>query len=601
MSNEAVTEVVSVLKTNLGITDAESKTILPILIGGNMTAGGVSQMIGETIPTVRKTLRRLVKKGLIKEIEGIVPVYRAIPPNLSLLNELSEINKKVSDLTDISEKTFSSNSKEIANAVGKVIDSKSKSLKTVSDFLTVYEDSMSDLVSTRIEQVKTSASVVMESLSEDLEEVMNKLDSSLDNRLGSKIIELQSEIDKSQLALDRNVKRISREFDRWLKAERKGTLATITEFESKSARLIKAARSAVTKTLTASSQMLQNIAQKTTKTLSSMVSTASDEGVEVLNSVTGDLTQLLTHVEKALAQTYLAGQESLREVLVEARTIPGDFGDFVKSKINAGADIAESVIGAVDTWKEEVSSFMDVASQSVTSQLDQVASTDANYINVTKNTLTSHIEKLNGMIKEEYDELQTLSTTLGNDCETTLADTRVMVLDLLEKQNLNEQNSCDVAAKTLHAELDGWVASTIESIEKKLSDTSADVSTIMNTETSELNSIAESMNSRLKSAFNSIIKSTITKNEALITSVKTTTHNFEGSVGARLEELIGSFTTTTEKQVRDSKKLYEQLRDRLDKRMTKSVTAINSHATQIQKEIDTAIKQQDTRIDQYTT
>ncbi|MHA2359378.1 MAG: helix-turn-helix domain-containing protein, partial [Candidatus Thorarchaeota archaeon] len=411
MSNEAVTEVVSVLKTNLGITDAESKTILPILIGGNMTAGGVSQMIGETIPTVRKTLRRLVKKGLIKEIEGIVPVYRAIPPNLSLLNELSEINKKVSDLTDISEKTFSSNSKEIANAVGKVIDSKSKSLKTVSDFLTVYEDSMSDLVSTRIEQVKTSASVVMESLSEDLEEVMNKLDSSLDNRLGSKIIELQSEIDKSQLALDRNVKRISREFDRWLKAERKGTLATITEFESKSARLIKAARSAVTKTLTASSQMLQNIAQKTTKTLSSMVSTASDEGVEVLNSVTGDLTQLLTHVEKALAQTYLAGQESLREVLVEARTIPGDFGDFVKSKINAGADIAESVIGAVDTWKEEVSSFMDVASQSVTSQLDQVASTDANYINVTKNTLTSHIEKLNGMIKEEYDELQTLSTT----------------------------------------------------------------------------------------------------------------------------------------------------------------------------------------------
>ena len=164
MSNEAVTEVVSVLKKNLGISDAESKTLLPILIGGNMTAGGVSQMIGETFPTVRKTLGRLVKKGLIKEIEGIVPVYRAIPPNLSLSKELSAINNAVSDLTHISEKTFSSKIEEIDTAIGNIIDSKGKSLETIGKSLTTYEDSMSELVSSRIEQVKTSASAVMESL-----------------------------------------------------------------------------------------------------------------------------------------------------------------------------------------------------------------------------------------------------------------------------------------------------------------------------------------------------------------------------------------------------------------------------------------------------
>lgn len=600
MSNEAFTEVVSVLKKKLGITNAESKALLPIFIGGNMTVGGVSQMIGETVPTVRKTLGRLVKKGIIKEIEGIVPVYRAIPLNLSLSNELSELNNEVLGLTEISVKTLSSKIEEIDNSVGKVIDSKSKSLETVRESLTAYEDSMSNLVSSRIEQVKTSASAVMESLSEDLEEVMNKLDSSLDNRLGSKIIELQSEIDKSQLALDRDVKRISRQFDRWLKTERKGTLVTITEFESKSASLIKAARKAVTKTLTASSRVLQNVAQKTTTTLSSLVSTASDEGVEVLTTVSGDLTQLLTHVESELGQTYLAGQDALRKVLVEARTIPTDLGDFAKSRIDSSAEIAETVIGAVGTWKEEVSSFMDVASQSVTSQLDQVSSTDVKHIEVTKNTLTSHIEKLNGMIKDEYDEVQNLSTSLGNDCETTLADTRVLVLELLEKQNLKEQESCDAAAKILHTKLDGWVASTGQSIEKKLSSTSADVSAILNTETSELNSIAETMNSRLKSAFNSIIKSTTTKNEALITAVKITTHNFEASVGSRLEELIGSFTSTTEKQVRDSKKLYERLRDRLDKRMTKGITTIISQANRVQAEIDTTIQQQDSRIDQHT-
>ena len=600
MSNEAVTEVVSVLKNNLGISDAESKAILPILIGGNMTAGGVSQMIGEPVPTVRKTLGRLVKKGLIKEIDGIVPVYRAIPPNLSLLNDLSAINKEVAELIEISEKTFSSKTKEIDTAVKKVIDTKTTSLDTVNKSLSKYEDSMSELVSTRIEQVKTSASAVMESLSEDLEEVLNKLDSTLDNRLGSKITELQGEIDKSQLALNRGVKKISREFDRWLKAERKDTLTTITEFETKSVGLIKAARKAVTKTLTASSDVLHKIAQKTTKTLTSMVSSASDEGVEVLNTVSGDLTQLLTRVEGDLGQTYLAGRESLREVLGEARTIPDDFGSFVSGKIVASAEIAENVVGAVEEWKLEVGSFMDVASQSVTSQLDQVSSTDANYIDVMKNTLTSHVEKLNVKIKEEYDELKNLGTTLGKDCETTLADTRVLVLDLLEKQNLKEQTSCNTAAKALHTDLDGWVASTVKSIEKKLGDTSADVSTILDTETSELNSIADTMNSRLKSAFNSIIKSTTTKNEALITAVKTTTHNFESSVGERLEELIGGFTTTTEKQVRDSKKLYQQLRDRLDKRMTKSITSINSQATKIQTEIDAVIQQQDNRIEQHT-
>jgi len=600
MSNEAVAEVVSVLKKNLGITDAESKALLPVLIGGNMTVGGVSQMIGETVPTVRKTLERLVKKGLIKEIEGIVPVYRAIPPNLSLLNDLSDINNEVVSLTDISEKTYSSRTKEIDAGVKKVITSKTKALDKVNKSLTEYETSMSELVSSRIEQVKNSASTVLDALSEDLEEVLNKLDSTIDNRLGSKITELQGEIDKSQLALSRDVKKISREFDKWLKTERKATLVTINEFESKSAALIKAARDAVTKTLTASSDVLHKIAQKTTKTLSSMVSVASDDGVAVLNTMSNDLTQLLTRIEGELGQTFSSGQHSLREVLSEARTIPEDFGEFAKTQIKSSAEITENVVGTVEAWKEEVASFMDVASQSVTSQLDQVASTDANYIEVMKTTLTSHIEKLNGMIKEEYVELQNLSTTLGSECETTLADTRELMLELLESQNLKEQTSCDAAAKTLHTELDGWVSSTAQSIEKRLGDTSTDVSTILDTESSELNSIAETMNSRLKSAFNAIIKSTTTKNEALITAVKTTTHNFETSVGDKLEELIGSFTNTTEKQVRDSKKLYQQLRDRLDKRMTKSINAINTQATHIQNEIDSVMAQQDTRIEQHT-
>jgi hypothetical protein len=401
--------------------------------------------------------------------------------------------------------------------------------------------------------------------------------------------------------LEKDTKRISREFDKWLKAERKTTLVTISEFETKAKSLIGVARDAVTKALEASSAALQKITQEMTKALSSMTSIASDKGVEILNSVSEDLTQLLTHLEDELNQTNNAGQESLREVLAQARTIPTEFGYFTKNKINSVVDIVEGVNRDVDDWKEEVSNFMEVASQSVTSQLEQVASTDANYIEVLKNTLTSHTEKLNGMICEEYHQVQGLATNLGTDSETTLADTRVLVLELLEKENETEQAGCDEAAKTLHSELDKWVQGTVQNIEKNLKTTSDDISTILDTESSELNSLAEAMNSRLKSAFNSIIKSTTTKNETLITSVKKTTHDFEASVGSKLEELIGSFAISTEKQVLDSKKLYERLRDRLDKRMIERVTTISSQADKIETEIEAIITQQVDRIDQHTS
>jgi len=148
--------------------------------------------------------------------------------------------------------------------------------------------------------------------------------------------------------------------------------------------------------------------------------------------------------------------------------------------------------------------------------------------------------------------------------------------------------------------LDKWAESTITNIATKLAETSEDVSNILNTETSELNTIAVAMNSRLKSAFNTVIKSTSTRNDAMLTSVKKTAHDFERDVGVEIDELIANFTDATEKQVRESKELYEGLRDRLDARMSKSVSTINSQADRIQKEIGAAIAEQIDRIEQHS-
>ena len=233
-------------------------------------------------------------------------------------------------------------------------------------------------------------------------------------------------------------------------------------------------------------------------------------------------------------------------------------------------------------------------------QLNQVAVTDANYLEVMKNSLTSHIDRVNNSLDDEYTSLKTLASSLGSECENTLGETRTLILELLQTQNAEEQSSCDSAGKALNTELDKWVGSTVTSIDTKLTQTSNDISEILDTEISELNTISDAMNSRLKSAFNSVIKSTTTKNEALITSVKKTTHDFESEVGTRLDELISSFTTATEKQIRDAKELYEGLRDRLDGRMSKSVSTINSQADRIQKEITNSISEQENRLEQHT-
>jgi len=290
----------------------------------------------------------------------------------------------------------------------------------------------------------------------------------------------------------------------------------------------------------------------------------------------------------------------LKEVVSESQNLSKEYGAFAKARINLAVEITDSVGDDVEEWKNEVSGFMDVASQSINSQLDQVSTTGSNYLAVVKNSLTTHMDRVNESLNDEYGSLMTLATSLGTECEKTQGETRRMVLELLEKQNKAKVASCDTTSKKLHTALDKWVESTVSGIEAKLAESSEDVSSILNTETSELNTIAVAMNSRLKSAFNSVIKSTSTKNEAMLTSVKKTSHDFERNVGIKIDELIADFTTATEKQVRESKELYEGLRDRLDKRMTKSVSTINSQSDRIQKDIGIAITEQVDRIEEHS-
>ena len=600
MSDDIINKTVPVLRKNLDLTDAEVKVIVPIYLGGNMTAGGIALLSGEKLSSVKRALTRLVSKGLITEIKGIVPVYHGLSPSLALSDKLSESLKQVQGMTNESDKALTSRIESSGAVIQAIIEQQRGSLEDIRKSLAGYEEKVVELVRTQIEQVVSTSTGAMAEFSEEIEKAMNQLDTTLDSGLGTRMRELQSEIDKAQIALNKDLTKSVKEFDKWLKLERKGTISSVNEFKLKSEAMIEVVKGALAKALTDSNESIQKISRELSGTLASLASNASDSGLSVINGVSSDITQLLNKLDSGLEQAYLTGQESLNEVITQSREISTEYGEFAKARIDEAIEIVDSVGTIVDEWKDEVSNLMDVASQSVTSQINQVAVTDANYLEVMKNSLTSHIERVNLSLDEEHDALKTLATALGTECENNLGETRALILELIQSQNEEEQTSCDTAAKTLNVELDKWVGSTLGSIEKNLTNTSDDISDILNTEISELHSISDAMNSRLKSAFNSVIKSTTTKNETLLTSVKKTTHDFESAVGTRLDELISSFTVATEKQIRDAKELYEGLRDRLDDRMSKSVSTINSQSERIQKEIVTTITEQEDRLEQHT-
>ncbi|MHA1904720.1 MAG: helix-turn-helix domain-containing protein, partial [Candidatus Thorarchaeota archaeon] len=120
MSKSKTVKTIPVLKENLGLTKTEVDAYLPVVIGGNMTAGGVALLSEKKLATVEKALERLVTKGLVKRIDGIVPVYRALPPLLSKTKELSAMLERMESLKATSIEEMDSNLKETDKVMAKL-------------------------------------------------------------------------------------------------------------------------------------------------------------------------------------------------------------------------------------------------------------------------------------------------------------------------------------------------------------------------------------------------------------------------------------------------------------------------------------------------
>ena len=193
--------------------------------------------------------------------------------------------------------------------------------------LNSYEAQILELVTTQVNLVSAASTGAMTNFSVEIEETMHTLAKTIDDNLGLKLTELHTEIDKAQVALAKDLKKLVREFDRWMKLERKGAMASVSEFELKSKNLVEAAKTAITKALTSSTESIKKLARSLSSTLTSLASGASDEGLAILTGVSTEISQFLNNLDGELSKAYLAGQESLKDVVTQSREISKDYGE----------------------------------------------------------------------------------------------------------------------------------------------------------------------------------------------------------------------------------------------------------------------------------
>jgi len=599
VSGNVIAESIPALKRNLGITNIEAKAILPVFLGGNMTAGGISVAAGEPLGRVEKALARLEKKGLLTRIEGVVPIFRLSPAIFALEGSLTNVRDDLQANSEAFQKLFEGHLKTIDESVDAVFDSQKN---TMDDGKVAFQSYETDMIASVQAQVDIITSLAMETLAEfakNIEDALHTFDLSLDDGIGTRLSTLQKELDKSQKDLDQTTSDVSRSFKKWLATERKSSTTAIEALEREIISLTQTLRESVSKALNTSKAVLGTAVDAMTSEILEKSTKVSDESISSIGEATNALDETISSMNSKLSAAFLAAEESLKDISTMGRSQISEESEAARSRIEEALELCESAKDSIEKWKEEVATFGEVSMQSLRFQLDRVNATKFDYLDNVKAAVTGNLEKTQIHFATEYQTLKDMSMEGISQFESHLNSCRTLTLDLLGKQMNSQEKSLDSANLEIQSSIDRWSDSTMKDIGAKLSKIVSDVSKTLDTEVSEIDTLVESIDSRLKSAFSTVMSTSLTKQESALTQVKKTTHDFEADIGQRLSEIGAGYVSTTQKQITDAKSLYKNLNAKLDERLVLGVSALTSQANKVQREIDKALKGQIERIDQH--
>ncbi|MGQ4871221.1 MAG: helix-turn-helix domain-containing protein [Candidatus Thorarchaeota archaeon] len=597
--SEAVEKAIPVLTKHLGLTPTESKVLLPIYVGGNMTLGAIALLSGLSKARAKKALRSLLDKGLIVRVEGVVPIYRALPPSLALADVLANV---VEDMRAFSDRIQSSVDEGIAKAedtVKKVTDERRARMERLRNEFESYEAGVLDTVREQTEHMVRTTSEALAKFFSTVESTMNSLAAHLEDSIGDELSSFQRDLDEIQESLDSRLSALSTELDAAVSSEKASTMKTVEELTHRAESLIDEAHNAVKSTIADAESRLRAIVADTAETLRRRGDSLSSEALEVLASASDELEATVEHLKAELSSTYVQARELVAGLMTRTKKLNEEYAALVSGKIEDAIGVTSSMRGDIEDWKHEVTTLVESASQTVTNHLNQISAIDASYLDGIENVLSSHMEQSSSLLSNEYAELRKLVSSVRDDFETFLSSGRSVVVEMLQAQNAEELERLKQAQEDLFSKLGSGTRKTQTALKKQVQETIESINSIFETEVNELSTLVKNMDSRLRSAFSSVISSLSTRNETVLSGAEKFVEDFEGTFGVQLTEILNRFSTQITDQANATKELYESINARLDERLAEGVSTIRSHAERVETEIESAIADQVERIDRH--
>ena len=597
--SDALNETIPVLKTSLGMSDTETKVYIPIAIGGNMTAGSVAAVIGENLDKVKRTLQRLEKKGFVSQIEGIVPLYRAISPNMAVNKALTEIHLNLDAFKQKLDTFSESQEKQVVSTVDGILENQEYQSQQTKDALNQCETQILAMLQTHVQDVAGLANRALSTFSNSLETAMAEVDLELEEDLGLHLQELQKAIEKSQRKITASLKKASIALDKWLKKERVSSAEALSDFGVKAADLIDSAKSAVNQALDQSEVVLTETGDNVKQKLTDQSLNATSEAIAVLDGVTNDLATTITRFNEGLGEAVSGAETAFTEFYEHVRDSSKEHSELTKESISSMLEIMTSLESIIEEWKEEVPRIISGSSQTINTQLEQIATNDARYTETIKNTLLGYLDKVNSVITEDYDNLRLISTEIGSTMEEHLGNAKSAVISLVQKQSESNQDQFAESQTKLHTTLAQSSNSIKTSVNTSLDASSKEIGSILQGSATEFDTLTETISKKLSSAHRKILSTSDAKHKSMLTGLRRFTKDFETGIESKFDEIITTFNTTTDQHLKNANLLYNTLNNKLDERLTSSVETLSSHVKHAQQELDITIEDQTSRIDQH--
>ncbi len=599
MSKSGKIRAIPKLEETMSLSKNEATILLPLIRGGNLTVGAISMIVDQPMAKVEKSLQELVSKGLVEEIKGIVPLYRASPPIIPMIKAIEgyiDNSEKIGNDTTSSVQKIQKSTEKTLGSITKANESRFNTLNSTYE---KYEKEVVDTVQSHISTMTGLTSEILSEYSQKTHAALDSLNLSLEDNIGQKLIQLQDELDKSQKQLSTDVKKISKEFAKWLAQEKTSSLTSIKDVDQNTKKLVLTAKKVLESALKASEKALQQSTEQIASIIGTKALESSNNVSEILTNLSETLKMKTANFEMLIGQNLTTSRKTLNETTLEAKQNAESHAETMQKRLDEVAGLTQSFTENIDLWKDEVANYMETASQSVLAQLEQLNASEKAFLEIVRSSLSGHIEKMNASIGEEYKSIRNLARTLTSDTDTLMSEARSSVLTLLQNEVTGNKERLEKTNENLQASLASWNEKATKAIDKKITSAVKEISTVLDTEVAELNSLADNMTSRLKSSFSGVISTTETKNDAVVSTIKRTASEYESNLESKLSEIASQYITAIEQQVNEAKVLYESLNQRLNNRMTESMSTLNTQVTRAQKEIDGSITEQVERIDRH--